>query len=61
MTQLLRRFIADTQGQDLIEYTVLLAFVVLGTAALYLGAGAGVSGVWSSSNSPLVATTSTGY
>jgi Flp pilus assembly pilin Flp len=61
MTQLLRRFIADTQGQDLIEYTVLLAFVVLGTAALYLGAGGGVSGAWSSSDSQLVATVSTGY
>ena len=29
----------DEQGQDLIEYTLLMAFVALASAALFLGAG----------------------
>jgi Flp pilus assembly pilin Flp len=44
----------DEQGQDLIEYTLLLAFVALASAALFIGAGASVSGIWSTTNSQLV-------
>jgi hypothetical protein len=29
----------DEQGQDLIEYTLLMAFVALASAGLFLGAG----------------------
>jgi Flp pilus assembly pilin Flp len=50
-----RTFWADEQGQDLIEYTLLLAFVALASAALFLGAGGSISGIWSTSNSQLVA------
>jgi len=50
-----RNFWADEQGQDLIEYTLLLAFVALASAALFLGAGGSISGIWSTSNSQLVA------
>ncbi len=45
----------DEQGQDLIEYTLLLAFVALASAALFLGAGGQIKGIWSRSNSQLVA------
>ncbi len=45
----------DDQGQDLIEYTLLMAFVALASAALFLGAGGSISGIWSTSNSQLVA------
>jgi Flp pilus assembly pilin Flp len=45
----------DEQGQDLIEYTLLMAFVALASAALFLGAGNSVKGIWSSSNSQLTA------
>jgi Flp pilus assembly pilin Flp len=48
-------FIKDEQGQDLIEYTLLLAFVALASAALFIGAGKSVSGIWSVTNSRLVA------
>ncbi len=34
-----KSFFTDEQGQDLIEYTLLLAFVALATAALFSGAG----------------------
>jgi Flp pilus assembly pilin Flp len=48
-----RTFIADDQGQDLIEYTLLMAFVALASAALFIGAGGQISGIWSTSNSQL--------
>jgi Flp pilus assembly pilin Flp len=51
----LRNFWNDEQGQDLIEYTLLMAFVALASAALFLGAGGSIKGIWSASNSQLVA------
>ena len=43
----LRNFWNEEQGQDLIEYTLLMAFVALASAALFLGAGKSISGIWS--------------
>jgi len=54
MTHILQ-FIRDDQGQDLIEYTLLMAFVALASAALFLGAGGSISGIWTTSNSQLAA------
>jgi Flp pilus assembly pilin Flp len=45
----------DEQGQDLIEYTLLMAFVALASAALFIGAGGSVKGIWTASNSRLAA------
>ena len=47
-------FLRDEQGQDLIEYTLLLAFVALASAALFIGAGTSVSGIWGTANDQLV-------
>ena len=59
MNTWIRRFIKDEQGQDLIEYTLLLAFVCLASAALFISAGGSVSGIWTATNSQLtVANTS---
>jgi Flp pilus assembly pilin Flp len=55
MMQLFRNFLADDNGQDLIEYSLLMAFVALASAALFLGAGGSIAGIWSTSNSQLVA------
>ena len=46
-------FVRDERGQDLIEYTLLLAFVALASAALFIGAGSAVSGIWTKANSRL--------
>jgi Flp pilus assembly pilin Flp len=54
----LRNLWNDEQGQDLIEYTLLMAFVALASAALFLGAGGSIKGIWSTSNSQLVAANS---
>ncbi len=52
--KLIVNFFRDEQGQDLIEYTLLLAFVAMASAALFIGAGNSVSGIWSVTNSRLV-------
>ena len=49
----INNFLRDEQGQDLIEYTLLLAFVALASAALFIGAGGSVQGIWSVTNSQL--------
>jgi Flp pilus assembly pilin Flp len=54
----LRNFWNDEQGQDLIEYTLLMAFVALASAALFLGAGGSIKGIWNVSNSQLAAANS---
>jgi len=55
---LLRNFLTDDSGQDLIEYTLLMAFVALASAALFLGAGGSIQGIWTTSNSQLAAANS---
>jgi Flp pilus assembly pilin Flp len=49
----IQNFIKDEQGQDLIEYTLLMAFVALASAALFIGAGSSIKGIWSSTNTQL--------
>jgi Flp pilus assembly pilin Flp len=49
----LKRFLSDESGQDLIEYTLLLAFVALASAALFIGAGGSVQGIWTVTNNQL--------
>ena len=46
-------FWRDEAGQDLIEYTLLMAFVALASAALFTNAGTSVSKIWSVSNTTL--------
>src|SRR5690348_10828708 len=53
MKRLLRIFLGEEVGQDLIEYTLLIAFVALTSAGLFLGSGANVQQVWSSANTVL--------
>jgi Flp pilus assembly pilin Flp len=53
MTTIILRFLTDDGGQDLIEYTLLLAFVALASAALFIAAGGSVNTIWSTANSRL--------
>ncbi|MFY9726801.1 MAG: hypothetical protein WB579_07865 [Bryobacteraceae bacterium] len=52
---MLNTFWKADQGQDLIEYTLLLAFVALASAALFITAGGSIQGIWSTTNSQLTA------
>lgn len=49
----IRRLFQVEQGQDLIEYTLLLAFIVLASAALFISAGGSVAGIWTSGSTIL--------
>lgn len=44
------RFLKDESGQDLIEYTLLVAFIAVASAGIYMDAGANVSSIWSSAS-----------
>jgi Flp pilus assembly pilin Flp len=47
---LLACFLRAEEGQDLVEYTLLLAFVCLASAALFIGAGKSMANVWTDTN-----------
>jgi len=51
--EMFKGFLRDESGQDLIEYTLLLAFVALASAALFIGAGGSVAGIWTITNNQL--------
>ena len=53
MKSVLRNLWAGDRGQDLIEYTLLVAFIAVATAAMFIGGGQSISGIWSVSNSQL--------
>jgi len=53
MKILFKNFLREESGQDLIEYTLLLAFVALASASLFLSAGNSVSTIWQSGNAQL--------
>ena len=51
--ELLRRFFADEEGQDLIEYTLLMAFVAVASAAIFIDAGGSISSIWTQASNQL--------
>lgn len=53
MTQFINDFLRNEDGQDLIEYSLLIAFVAIGSSAVFLGAGRNLSGVWKTANTTL--------
>jgi Flp pilus assembly pilin Flp len=50
---MLKNFMRDEQGQDLIEYTLLLAFVALAAAALFMSAQTSISQIWANASTKL--------
>jgi len=48
--QFICRFVREEKGQDLVEYTLLLAFVCLASAALFIGAGKSMASIWVDAN-----------
>lgn len=45
---------SEDGGQDLVEYTLLLAFVCLASAGLFTSVGGSVGGIWKQANTLLV-------
>jgi Flp pilus assembly pilin Flp len=53
-----KNFWKEDEGQDLIEYTLLLAFVALVAAGLFIQAGNVTAGIWGTANSVLTSANS---
>jgi len=49
------QFLNDEQGQDLIEYTLLMAFIALASAGIFTNAGKSVKGIWQVASNQLSA------
>ena len=46
-------FLKDDQGQDPIEYSILISFVSIAVVGMFMGAGNDVKHVWATSNNQL--------
>ena len=55
MLQIIERFLKDEEGQDLVEYALLLVFLALAAIAILPTLGSSVNAVFSQSNSALTA------
>jgi Flp pilus assembly pilin Flp len=53
MKSFMQKFWQDESGQDLIEYTLLLAFVALASASLFLSTGSSIAGIWGTASTEL--------
>jgi Flp pilus assembly pilin Flp len=54
MYQLLCRLWREDEGQDLIEYSLLITFVALATAVMVGSSQSAIKGIWTNSSSTLV-------
>lgn len=53
MKNLFMQFLKDEEGQDLIEYTLLMAFIALASAAIFINAGSSVNSIWQNASKQL--------
>jgi len=51
----LDRFLSDETGQDLVEYSLLIACIALAGAAMFIGMSGSVNTIWSAANNKLAA------
>lgn len=49
----IKNFAMDEQGQDLIEHTLLIAFVALASAVIFINTGGSISGIVGATNTQL--------
>jgi Flp pilus assembly pilin Flp len=53
MRKWMKRLLGDERGQDLVEYSLILAFVALAAAALMTTMGTSVTTIWTSADSQM--------
>ena len=46
-------FYTDESGQDMVEYSLLMAFVCLASAAMFISVGKSVASIWTTANTSL--------
>ena len=56
-----REFLKEEQGQDLIEYSLLMAFIELASAALFTSTGQSIGTIWNNTSGKLATAASTTY
>jgi Flp pilus assembly pilin Flp len=54
----IRQLVKQESGQDLIEYTLLLAFLALVAAGVFIASGTSVASIWGSSSTLLTSANS---
>ena len=52
-TSVWKSFWQNQSGQDMVEYSLLMAFVCLASAALFISVGKSVASIWSTANTSL--------
>jgi len=55
----MRAFWREDEGQNLIEHSLLIAFVSLAAATLFISAGGNIKSIWTTTNSQLAAAAAT--
>jgi Flp pilus assembly pilin Flp len=58
--QAIKSFMQEEAGQDLVEYSLLLGFLALGSLALLSSAGASVKTIWTTISTQLTAAAGSG-
>lgn len=58
MKNMLKRFWCEEEGQDLVEYSLLLAFIALAAVSVLTTVKTSISTIWSSINSSLTVASS---
>jgi len=53
MKNLVQNFLKEESGQDLIEYTLLLAFIALASASIFFSAGGSINSIWAQGSTQL--------
>ena len=53
MNSRLQKLLRSERGQDLVEYSLILAFVLLAGAAVYIGMSRNTQGLWTIMNNRL--------
>lgn len=53
MPSFVQKLWQDESGQDLIEYTLLVAFIALAATSLFISTGSGIEGIWGTANKTL--------
>jgi Flp pilus assembly pilin Flp len=53
MKTFIKNFLVEESGQDLIEYTLLMAFIALASAAVFVNAGTSINQIWTTGSNQL--------
>jgi Flp pilus assembly pilin Flp len=55
LLQRIKAIFPDQDGQDLIEYSLLIGIIMLASAAILAAGGGSIQGIWGTASSQLVA------